>query len=81
MKQAQPDSQRPLQPGDRVNVVGADAQAAAGGTQGTVVGQTDAARADASDPAVIVAIDQGPARNALLDPTDVQRQDDPGYAW
>lgn len=77
MKHAQPDSQRPLQPGDRVNVVGAEAQAAVGRTHGTVVGQQDPARTDGTDPAVIVAIDQGPATNAILDPTDVQRQADP----
>lgn len=77
MQQAQSDRQQPFPLGDRVRVVGTDAQTAAGGTQGTVVGHTDADPSGATDPKIIVAIDAGPATKAVLDPTDLRRHDDP----
>lgn len=57
-----------VKPGDRVVVVGEEAQEAVGGTQGVVVGTT---APPPDPPKVIVAIDERPATNAVIDPHDI----------
>ncbi len=61
-----------VKPGDRVVVVGSEAQEAVGGTQGVVVGTTAASSNHVDDESkVIVAIDERQATNAVIDPTDI----------
>lgn len=58
-----------------VLVVSTDAQTAVGGTQGMVVGHTDADLSGAMDPKIIVAIDASPPTNTVLDPRHLGHQD------
>lgn len=76
MPHEQPDPQPSLQSGERVVIVGNDAQNAVGGTPGTVVGHKPTESSCGAHPAVIIAIDQGPSTNAVGNPADLQRQDD-----
>jgi hypothetical protein len=57
-------------PGDRVDVVGAEAQTAAGGSSGTVVGHTKN-QADESSSEVVVALDAPATKNAVITPADL----------
>jgi hypothetical protein len=77
MQHEQPEAKPSFQPGDRVVVVGDDAQKTVGGTEGTVVGQKGTMPASDEQAKVIVAIDQGPPTNAVIDPVDLQRQQEP----
>jgi hypothetical protein len=58
-----------VKPGDRVVVVGEEAQEAVGGKEGVVVGTT---APPPDPPKVIVAIDEGPATNAVIDLSDIE---------
>jgi|GEM_PF-3814307 len=74
MREADTTAEPTLTPGDRVTVIGAEAQAAVGGDHGIVVGSTGDISAGGTGK-VVVALDRPPSNsrgNAVIAPADLE---------